>query len=508
MRIAVIEDEKPIRLGLVNILNKISPDCEVVGSAENGKEGLELLKQEQPDLILLDIQMPDMDGLEMLRTARACGIETKVIILTAYSDFSYAKEAISQGIENYLLKPVNLQELKQTLDKIRTELIVEQKGKNALTLDQIITEATEGKLLKSDETDHILEKAYKITREDPICCFSIYLGDDFKHEQRETEAFLQELAEHMSTAEIRWIMQEKKNSFLICFYHMKEETILLHYIKRSVIPAFLARVKSGAIFTWKSCIGIYKLQETEEILEKSREWNLIFGSGVLIECDKLSQVRTSSFMYPAEIEGKARHAVIYSETEEFTASYQQFMKYCQVEVHDPESIREACIRFTYAVINTAKECDLLNDENLLTQNVIQAILKAVRWEEIVQQLMGVFSKVEKKEEEVAAGPMVQRALAIVRECYVDGITLEEIARRMHVSEPYLSKVLKKETNMNFTEIIKRQRIDQVKKLLLDTNLKLNQIAAMTGFSDPKYMSKVFKNDVGVLPNEYRRMNNV
>ena len=60
--------------------------------------------------------------------------------------------------------------------------------------------------------------------------------------------------------------------------------------------------------------------------------------------------------------------------------------------------------------------------------------------------------------------------------------------------------------MNFTEIIKKQRIDQVKKLLLDTDLKLNQIAAMTGFSDPKYMSKVFKNEVGVLPNEYRRMN--
>ena len=91
MRVAVIEDEKPIRLGLVNILNKISPDCEVVGNAADGKEGLKLLKQEQPDLVLLDIQMPDMNGLEMLKKARECGIQAKVIILTAYSDFSYAK---------------------------------------------------------------------------------------------------------------------------------------------------------------------------------------------------------------------------------------------------------------------------------------------------------------------------------------------------------------------------------------------------------------------------------
>ena len=77
MKIAVIEDEKPIREGLVHILNKISPEYQVVGSAENGAEGLILLEEEMPDLIMLDIQMPDMDGLQMLKEARA-------------SDYSYS----------------------------------------------------------------------------------------------------------------------------------------------------------------------------------------------------------------------------------------------------------------------------------------------------------------------------------------------------------------------------------------------------------------------------------
>ena len=138
MKIAVIEDEKPIREGLVHILNKISPEYQVVGSAENGAEGLILLEEEMPDLIMLDIQMPDMDGLQMLKEARARGIYTKVIILTAYSDFSYAKKAIELGIENYLLKPVNLTELKKTLEKIKEELFVEQRGKNSLSLEKIL----------------------------------------------------------------------------------------------------------------------------------------------------------------------------------------------------------------------------------------------------------------------------------------------------------------------------------------------------------------------------------
>lgn len=507
MRVAVIEDEKPIRQGLVNILSKISPDCEVIGSAADGKEGLKLLKEEHPDLILLDIQMPDMNGLEMLKLARECGIQTKVIILTAYSDFSYAKEAITQGIENYLLKPVNLQELQQTLKKIRKELIIEQRGKYALTLEQLFLEAIDGKLSKDTVTEQILKKEYGITATEKICCLSLFLGTDFEKEQKEVRCFLQEFSEHNQSERICWLEQESRETFLLFFYHVEQEETLRKRVKKSILPAFLVRTGNHGIFTWDFCHGVYALHEVAKRLEKAREWNLIFGSGVLIECEKLNRIRIQPFVYPAEIEGKARHAVINSEAEEFMAGYQLFMNYCLLEVHDPKAIREACIRFAYAVINTAKECGAVKDENLLTQSVMKAILKAVTWEEIMGQLMEVFTKIETREESKAALPMVQRALAIVKECYADGITLDEIAHRMHVSEAYLSKVLKKETNMTFTEIMKRHRIDQVKKLLLDTDLKLNQIAVMTGFSDPKYMSKVFKNDVGVLPNEYRRMNN-
>lgn len=153
MKIAVIEDEKPIREGLVHILNKISPEYQVVGSAENGAEGLILLEEEMPDLIMLDIQMPDMDGLQMLKEARARGIYTKVIILTAYSDFSYAKKAIELGIENYLLKPVNLTELKKTLEKIKEELFVEQRGKNSLSLEKILKDILDGEYEKNERLD-------------------------------------------------------------------------------------------------------------------------------------------------------------------------------------------------------------------------------------------------------------------------------------------------------------------------------------------------------------------
>ena len=135
------------------------------------------------------------------------------------------------------------------------------------------------------------------------------------------------------------------------------------------------------------------------------------------------------------------------------------------------------------------------------------ILNAVFWEEIMDAMLELFACIENDEKkQTSAELLVQKALSIIKECYSDGINLEGTARRLHVTEQYLGTQLKKETGSSFTEIIRRYRIAHVKQLLLDTELKLNQIASMAGFSDPKYMSKVFKQEVGMLPNEYRRMN--
>lgn len=193
MKIAVIEDEKPIREGLVHILNKISPEYQVVGSAENGAEGLILLEEEMPDLIMLDIQMPDMDGLQMLKEARARGIYTKVIILTAYSDFSYAKKAIELGIENYLLKPVNLTELKKTLEKIKEELFVEQRGKNSLSLEKILKDILDGEYEKNERLDAVLADNYGIIQGNSLYCMYIFLGKYYESEKKEVGLFLEEL---------------------------------------------------------------------------------------------------------------------------------------------------------------------------------------------------------------------------------------------------------------------------------------------------------------------------
>lgn len=507
MKIAVIEDEKPIREGLVHILSKISPEYQVVGSAENGTEGLKLLEEEMPDLIMLDIQMPDMDGLQMLKEARARGIYTKVIILTAYSDFSYAKRAIELGIENYLLKPVNLTELKKTLEKVKEELFVEQRGKKSLSLEKILKDILDGEYEKNERLEAVLAENYGIVKDRSLHCMYIFLGKYYESEKKEAEVFLEELKEHDPGRKLCWLLREKQQAVLVCFYGEEDVRELLKYIKRAVIPACSVRLHDHSVFTWTECKDWHRMSEVERELEEACGWHLILGDRVLIECEKISQMRTYQFIYPAELENRGRSAVIHMNEEEFAGAFREFMKSGRREVHTPQELREVCIRFAYAMINTAKECGTLRDEELIVQRVLKTILGAVFWEEIEIIMMELFSCVEVSQiNQTSSEYLVQKALTIMKECYRDGITLEETSRRLHVTEQYLGTQLKKETGSSFTETIRKYKITHVKQLLLDTDLKLNQIAAMTGFSDPKYMSKVFKQEEGMLPNEYRRIN--
>ena len=142
----------------------------------------------------------------------------------------------------------------------------------------------------------------------------------------------------------------------------------------------------------------------------------------MIECEKILQMRTYQFIYPAELENRARSAVIHMNVEEFTGCFQKFMKYGRIEVHSPQELREVCIRFAYAIINTAKECGTLRDEELMVQRVLKTILGAVSWEEIEAVMMELFSSIEISQiNQTSSEYLVQKALTLMKNVIVTGL---------------------------------------------------------------------------------------
>lgn len=119
LKVVVVEDEALVRKGIVLAVDWSSVGCAVVGEAADGQEGLEVIRRYKPDLIVTDIKMPRMDGIEMVKTLRAEGNDAYVVILTAYSDFSYAQSAVKLGAVDYLLKPFHDGELEQVVERIQ-----------------------------------------------------------------------------------------------------------------------------------------------------------------------------------------------------------------------------------------------------------------------------------------------------------------------------------------------------------------------------------------------------
>ena len=148
------------------------------------------------------------------------------------------------------------------------------------------------------------------------------------------------------------------------------------------------------------------------------------------------------------------------------------------------------------------------ETDLQVQHILQNMVTVVTWGEIqkdIEELIDLICESPRTDYENSVSEMVKKAKELVQNYYSQGITLEETARKLFVSEEYLSTQFKKETGASFTETVRKYRIEKVKRLLLDTTLKLNQIAELAGYSDPKYMSRVFKEEVGMLPGEFRKL---
>ena len=138
------------------------------------------------------------------------------------------------------------------------------------------------------------------------------------------------MKEHNPERKLCWLPREKQQAALVCFYGEEDVSKLLKYVKHSVVPACSVRLHDRGVFTWKECKGLNRLTETELELEKACGWHLILGDRVLIECEKILQMRTYQFIYPAELEKQGQKC---SNTYECRRIYRLFSEIHEIWTH-------------------------------------------------------------------------------------------------------------------------------------------------------------------------------
>lgn len=508
MRIVIVEDEKPIRDGMGKILEKINPDYRLVGSARNGKEGLKLIKETRPDLVIMDIHMPEMDGLTMLKKIRSANIDCKAIVLSAYSDFNYAKQAIELGIENYLLKPIKISELKRTLKQIEEGFSKDQESESIMQVDKVFFGSMTGLIKVDEHLDAMTREQYGFGIEDDMDVFLVWIKEDFQEQKNLVKEAVEEW-NRSKKGVISYILEVANKQMLVTIIYTKrkKENREFEQFETEIVPSVCEQIKGSAACVWGRSNCLSELEQTLEKMAEELQWHLVFEKNQLITEQLINKTETVPLKYPEDLENQTKQAVMKGDMFEYEKGFRKFYSCIRQETYNPGEVKETCIRYCIAIFTIAKEIGIVKEE-LSVQHVLKNLADAVDWPQVNESLRDFSAYIEFRNtqtEEPAVSVMVKRAQQLIQEHYNEGITLDEIARKLFVSEEYLSTQFKKETGVTFSETIRKFRIEKVKELLLNSSLKLNQIAEMTGYADPKYMSKVFKEEVGVLPAEYRKI---
>lgn len=376
------------------------------------------------------------------------------------------------------------------------------------SLKYLLLNAITGQLEENEQIENILKSRYEMEKKEKLAVFGVGLREDYCKAAEVVNIMLEDISSRNQTFRSFVVSFPYKQAFLMVIYKIDDLEEMRTYFERKVVPMLCGKIRETLICTWGTCEGIWGIRDVMLEMSKNVEWNLIFGRGVLISQSKIEEAEVLPIRYPIDLEKKTREAFVEVNSEQFQHNLDLFRDYCINTPCSPGEIKEACVRYFLTAISVAKELGHLN-KAYQAKDAIFAIIEAITWEEIERVAWACFeqmlSDMQKDEDEVSL--LVRKAQRYIREYYNQGITLEEIAVRLHVTEEYLSTRFKKETGKSFTETIRKFRIEKIKELLRMSTLKLNQIADIVGYSDPKYMSKVFKEEVGILPSEYRKQKN-
>lgn len=507
MRIVIVEDEAQIRTGLSRLVERISKSYHVVGCAANGIQGLSCIKAQYPDVVLTDVRMPEMDGLEMIGALTAAGIQTKYIILSAYSEFEYAKKAMSYGVSEYLLKPVSISELSQSLKKLELQLQESAVLQEVTSLDAALRHLVlQANSLDPDAQARIASQ-YGLERDELFAAVLFYYG-----------------AEHFAVARdsIHRLTCQKLQGecAMVCPMPLESHHAILYLLTGVEDPVRFrtwllssARIHTqtlwlGADISLAFARGYQTLHETVMGMLDALPWKLALPREPLLLFPAVLQTPTEQCAFPIEIENQLRVAICSRSAERIAQQFQTFFRHFDGHrVYAPQEIRECYTRFLWTALNLAKEVDVVKTDQIETRRTMEAILDAQNLEEInavAAQLLSVLTMALAQTGGQEQNITILRAKSLIHEFYSTGITLEEIAQKLNLTPEYLSTQFHKDTGKTFSAYIRDYRMSKAKELLIGTQLKLQQVAAQVGYADPKYFSQVFKKCTGQLPAEYRR----
>ncbi|CAM3688610.1 response regulator [Marinicrinis lubricantis] len=504
VKLLIVDDEQIEREGLQAILQRGYPELEIA-QAKNGKIAVQLADEWKPDLILMDIKMPGMNGLEAIEIIIAANPGIKFIMVTAYDTFDYARQAIKLGVKDYLLKPSKASEIVATVGKVLGEIEEERQSQESMKHQQDVLK----KALPLVETDVVTQLLFDHVHE-------VHLD------------VLIEMLDRRKTGE-SFVMLVLLPSGSESFYTAIKERV--RQVGSGWVGALYGRQLPIVVF--RDPEKSFRFQATELALEilaltqSTADWFIGIGN-VRDEMDRIRQsyqeslIATMDTSLPVKYRFYSDVKVVDSLGDGHQAKQREKELIEQIRLGQWEQVRtdvmELIDRFEQEDVNLLQAQQrtlellwivsrVLGEMGIETgtpiysfqsQEYRQLRTETEQWlERMRQSYTEHYSQV---------GPdAIYQVKRYIMEHSHEDISLEAIARRVSLSPFYISKLFKEQLGINYIDFLTECRIEKAKRLMSDPSKSLKEITFEVGYHDPNYFSKVFKKMCAASPTEYRKM---
>lgn len=502
MKVLIAEDEVYSRRSLMKQVRGFDSRFEILEAA-NGRQAWELFQKHRPALILSDIKMPFVSGLQLLKMIREQDGEAKVILISGYAEFQYAQEALNAGAAGYLLKPLGDEAL---YDCLRRNL---QQSSHQKQLEQ------ELELLKS--SDGLAKYIHDgldsgVIRED-------YINESlFTHmlSPYQVAVLLSASGHYLESAQLQQLLgelfgSEPRFEYRVVMLSRRKWVIVYH--SHPLADQALRRLSDALQERgWNGWIGVSDCQEQVQALNQTYEqadsvlrYRLLDGTSRLFCYRQQKEKRTVQDL-PFDLEGKLR---------------------CYLEQHNAAGACEL-VRRELALLQANQRSSFACCDHFLLQltNLFQRVTERLSPRPSLSELTVHIDSCESMEDLTAAvcrvitcvcsrlenasgsdeSSIVDRVLAHINQNYNKDISLKELAENVFfMNHTYLSHLIREKTGKNYSSYLRELRIRHARELLSDPNLSITDVASFSGYNDSSQFIQVFKKEVGVTPKKYQEM---
>jgi two-component system, response regulator YesN len=514
-KVVIIDDEQVVINGVSKSIDWKEIDLELVGSALDGDEGLELIYKTMPDIIITDIKMPTMSGIEMCKVLRNSNLFPEIILISAYDDHKYAREAINIGAFDYILKPFKPSDLtsvlKNCINKLNSNSIYkksfEHNNKQNL-LKSILTNKID--LNRDNKLAAQINSIYDLPLPSFFAVTTVQLD---LHTYKESDISNKEIISFIrlfyisrQSAQVKSIVIdiERKNRIVV-FYSFSTTSNISSVLKTDTTAL---QLKITELFSECPFIGISDYSDSVSDI-----------SSLYIESIKAVHLCHSS---------QKTSIVFYKDINKYKQDF-NFIEFCNdlkfsLDNHDIE--RYKSIISNMFLSHTAKEGDVFNELKLICikvchffelyaiedldkekleiiNNISKNILKTPHFIEIYQATNSLSQLVGRKKNIGEIDKAIKKSLNYIDSNLAEPITLEHVASQVHLSNSFFSVKFSSVVGIPFSKYLANKRIEKAKALFQqNNNLKVYEVGAKVGYNDARYFGTLFKKIVGVTPHQY------